>query len=97
MYRNRDFDSKWELPLQAQVLSQDLELNTLLSAMARGNKLIYDICQQTLFQSLDSIDDIKYRQCILKDCLKNPLVVRELYKIATETLIEKRVLLVESI
>ncbi len=72
MYRNRDFDSKWELPSQAQALSQDLGgLKALLLAMAKGDQFIYDICQKTLFQSLDSIDDIRYRQGILKDCLKS--------------------------
>lgn len=90
MYRNRDFDSKWELPSQAQALSQDLGLKVLLLAMAKGDQFIYDICQKTLFQSLDSIDDIRYRQGILKDCLKNPAVIRELYKIVTETHKKKR-------
>lgn len=85
MYQDHDFDSGREPPSQGQELSQDLGLKALLLAMAKGDQFIYDICQKTLFQSLDSIGDIRYRQDILKDCLKSPAIVRELYKVVIET------------
>jgi hypothetical protein len=39
MHKDRDFDRKQALPPNEPALSQDLELNTLLNAMARGDDL----------------------------------------------------------
>ena len=42
MHADRDFDSAAELPAQEPALTQDLELETLLRAMAAGDELIFE-------------------------------------------------------
>jgi DNA mismatch repair ATPase MutS len=65
-------------------LIQDLELDTLLNAMAGGDEFVFEVAEQALLTGLQSdLDTILYRQSILKDCLKNPTVVRGMYALTT--------------
>ena len=89
MYPDRDFDAKQILPFNEAALTQDLELNTLFTAMALGDEFLFDVAKQSVLSSLDSPDAIRYRQEILKDCLKNPAVVREIYRIPIESIENK--------
>jgi DNA mismatch repair ATPase MutS len=72
------------LPPAKEALIQDLELDTLLNAMAQKDEFLFDMAKQAIFSSLDSPEAICYRQAILKDCLKNPTVVREIYRLPIE-------------
>jgi len=91
MYRDWDFDLRQELPWNESALTQDLELGTLLRAMAGNDEFLFDVARQALFSGLrNDIDTILYRQEIVKDCLKNGAAVRELYDLATEALEKKR-------
>lgn len=90
MHRNRDFDLQQALPWNEQVLTQDLELNTLFNAMARGDKFLFDVARKAVLFGLDDLNTIRYRQDILKDCLKNPSIVRDMYAIAVESLDTKK-------
>jgi len=85
MYRDRDFDPEEKLPANEQALMQDLEMDTLFGAMARGDRFLYTIARQAILSSLDDRDTILYRQDILRDCLKNGAVVRELFQIPIES------------
>ncbi len=89
MYPDRDFEAKQKLPFNEAALTQDLELNTLFTAMARGDEFPFDVAKQAILSSLDSPDAIRYRQEILKDCLKNPAIVREIYRIPIESIENK--------
>jgi len=87
MYRDRDFDRQRKLPANEAALTQDLELDTLFDAMAQGDKFLYGVARIAVLTGLDNdLEAIRYRQDVLRDCLKNPAVVRELYRIAEETL-----------
>lgn len=87
MYRDRDFDLQQELPWNEPALTQDLELDTLFNAMALGDRFLFEVAKKAILTSLSNdLDTIRYRQNILKDCLKNPSVVRDLYDIAVETI-----------
>ena len=90
MHRDRDFDLESELPSNADALSQDLELNTLLSTMAAGDRFLFDIASRALLLSLPDPEAIVYRQQILTDCLGQPGVIRELYALAGEALKAER-------
>lgn len=85
MYPNQDFDLNKELPPNYQDLLQDLELNTLLAVMSQEDKFIFDICKQAILSGGKDIKTILYRQDILKDCIKNPEIVREIYQIPIES------------
>ncbi len=84
LFRDRDFDGKREPPWNAPALMQDLELDTLLGGMARGNKFLFDVAKAAVLGgSENDVDTILYRQNCLLDCLRNPAVVRAIYDVAT--------------
>jgi DNA mismatch repair ATPase MutS len=85
MHRDRSFDMERRLPSNEQALAQDIELGVLLSAMAGQDKFLHEVTRRALLSSLVDLDEILYRQSALKDCLKNPLVVRDIYRVAEET------------
>jgi len=87
MYRDRDFDLGQALPWNEPALTQDLELNTLLRGMAGDDAFLFDVARKAILAGLrNDVDTVQYRQAILKDCLKNPTVVRDLYDLAVATL-----------
>ncbi len=80
MHRDCDFDMKAKLPRNESQLIQDLELDTLLQAMAAEDPFLLDVSKKALLTGLgNDIGTILYRQQIVKDCLANPEIVRTLY------------------
>jgi MutS domain V len=78
----RDVDRQPHLSSREQNLIQDLELDTLLQAMAGNDEFLCAVARKALLSGLrNDVNTILYRQEILKDCLQNPAVVRELYKL----------------
>jgi DNA mismatch repair ATPase MutS len=85
MHRDQDFNLQQGLPWNEEALTQDLELNTLLQAMAGADVFLRDVARKALLSGLPSdIETILYRQQVLKDCLKNQAGVRELYDLTVE-------------
>ncbi len=90
MHADRDFDTEHGLPANEDALTADLELNTLLTAMAAGDALLFEVSRRALLDSLTEPDAITYRQQVLADCLETPAVARDLYAIAGEALEAQR-------
>lgn len=90
MYRDRDFDLQRDLPFHEETLTQDLELKTLFNAMAADDKFLLEVARKAVLSSMDDLDAILYRQAILKDCLKNSAVVRNIHAIAVEAIERKQ-------
>lgn len=87
MYRDGDFDLQRTLPPHGQALIQDLELTTLFNAMALDDKFLFAVAKAAVLSGgADDVDAILYRQNILKDCLANPAIVRDLYAIAVDAI-----------
>ena len=84
--RDRDFDLQRPLRPNAPALIQDLELSTLFNSMALGDKFLFDVAQKVTLNSLTDLDAIRYRQDILRDCLKNASIIREIYTLAIEAI-----------
>ena len=85
MYRDRDLEAvEGQIPNGAD-LTQDLELNTLLLAMAQGDEFLCDVARKAVPASLYEPEAILYRQEILLDCQQQPEIVRELYAISVES------------
>ena len=89
MYKDHDFDLQRQLPSNAQALTQDLELNTLFNAMALGDNFLFDVAKKAVLSGLNDLDIIRYRQNILKDCLNNSSIVREIYQIPIDSIENK--------
>ena len=90
LHRDRDFDFGADLPSWHEDLSQDLELTTLRSAMADGDRFLFDVSGQVLLTWLTDIDAIRYRQRVLADCLAQPEVIRAMYAVAVAALQDRR-------
>ena len=101
MHRDRDFLTIEEIPREERyrnygqrqlspherALMQDLEVDTVLRAMAGDDPFLLEVARRALLAGLSNdVDTVLYRQAILKDCLKNPAVVRQLYDLAVETI-----------
>ncbi|MEJ2345720.1 MAG: DNA mismatch repair protein MutS [Gammaproteobacteria bacterium] len=91
MHPDRDFDLEVPLPGNREELVDDLELRTLVSAMAAGDPFLLDVASRTLLTGFGAdIDTILYRQAVLKDCLANPDLARGLYELAVEAIESRR-------
>lgn len=90
MHRDHNFDLERKLPPNEQALTQDLELGVLLKGMAGDDEFLREVTRKAILSSLVDLDQILYRQSVLKDCIKNPSVVRDIYKVAEETTASER-------
>jgi hypothetical protein len=90
LYQDRDFDFGADLPATYEALNRDLELTTLLQAMAAGDKFLLELSAKVLLASLHDPEAIRYRQRILADCLAQPEVIREMYAVTVGALQDKR-------
>ena len=90
LYQDRDFDFGADLPAGYEALNRDLELATVLQAMAAGDKFLLELSAKVLLASLHDPEAIRYRQRILADCLAQPEVIREMYAVAVGALQDKR-------
>jgi len=90
MYPDRDFDPKQELVSNAEELTQDLELNILFEAMAREDRFLFKVGRHVVLTGPNDPETIRYRQDILRDCLKNGDVARQIYEIPIESDRNKR-------
>jgi MutS domain V len=90
LFEAQDFDFDAPLPPNHEDLIQDLELPTLLGAMAQGDKFLHGIAVRIILARLDDPEEIRYRQQVLADCLAHPDIVRNIYDIALGALEDKR-------
>ena len=87
LYKNRIFNPKQALPWNEQALVQDLELETLFKAMSMDDDFLLDVVKNVVLTGMgNNPETINYRQAILKDCLKNQAIVKEIYALAAETI-----------
>jgi DNA mismatch repair ATPase MutS len=86
MHRDRDLDLGQPIPPNAETLTQDLELDTLFDAMARGDNYLHDLANKCLLLSLSDPEEIRYRQRVLSDCLEHPAIVRQMYELSIEAI-----------
>jgi DNA mismatch repair ATPase MutS len=73
-------------PGSDDILTQDLELETLWNAMAAGDEFLFETAKRALLSSLSDPEAIRYRQQVLADCLEHAEIVTQLYALALEAL-----------
>ncbi len=86
MHPDRDFDPERDVPCNEESLVQDLGLDALFEAMARGDAFLRKVARAAVLSSLTDVQAIAYRQEALSDCLQHEAVVRELYAVAVASI-----------
>ncbi|MEK0084687.1 MutS-related protein [Benzoatithermus flavus] len=90
MHEDRDFDLKAAPPWNEADLTQDLELGTLLDAMAQGDPFLREVAKKAVLSGLTDPTAILYRQAVLRDCLSNRGPIRAIYRLAVEAIAAER-------
>lgn len=90
MYVDQDLHHDAPEPMNAADLVDDLELTTLIRAMAAGDELIASVVRSVLLHPLTEPEQVAYRQHVLDDCLHQPDAVRALYDLAEEAIAAER-------
>jgi DNA mismatch repair ATPase MutS len=90
LHPERPFDLEAPQPPNADALVQDLELDTVLDAMAGGDMFLREVSAACLLDGLRDPAAILHRQAALRDALERPDVVRALYDLAVDALASKR-------
>jgi hypothetical protein len=86
LFRDRDFDPSSPRPANEADLTADLALDGVLGAMAAGDRFLLATARSIILSPLDNPADIRYRQAVLADVIRNPGAVREIYGIAVEAI-----------
>ena len=84
-------DHSQGFPWNADALLHDLQLETLLSAMAGEDDCIYVVARKELLTGAANDEaTIRYRQEVLADCLASPEIIRSMHAAAADALREDR-------
>ena len=89
MFKDRNFIVSKDGIFNSDVTLRDLEIQEVLNLMSGKDEFIMSVCKSALANPLTSIDEINYRQEILKDCLNNKEITKKLYSICES--IENRI------
>jgi MutS domain V len=84
MHPDRDFDAGADPPERWAAVARDLELDTLVSAMAGRDTLIATVAAAALAAPASDRATIAHRQAVLADCLAHPALVRSVYALAAQ-------------
>ena len=84
LWPDRDFDPKLAPLDRWEELVQDLSLATLFGAMAGEDEYLRPVVQTVVLHSVSDPAVIRYRQEVLADCVQNPGVAEELYRLAVQ-------------
>jgi MutS domain V len=74
------------LPWNQEALRQDLGLDIVFNAMARGDQFLWDTALVAMLHSLTDPETIRYRQQAYLDCNGNAPIIREIYQIAVDAI-----------
>lgn len=90
MFPDRDFDLKQDLPPLASALVQDLELTTLFAAMSGGDKFLAEVIPKAVLIGSADPATLLYPQAILRDCLSQEPLFRQIYALVVEAIESER-------
>lgn len=84
LHAARDFDWHREVLWNETTIAQDLELYIVYRAMAARDEFLHDVAKKVVPVSLVDLDEIRYRQAVLEDCIGHEATVRRIYALAVE-------------
>ncbi|GAB2583052.1 DNA mismatch repair protein MutS [Dyella jejuensis] len=86
-----NFDLTQALPRHAAILRQDLELDLLLKAMAGEDEFLLEVARKVVLLGFgNDVQTILYRHDVLRDSLKYPALIRQMYAFSVEAVEAKR-------
>lgn len=85
MFKDKNFILKNEGMYNKEVTLGDIETETIIRMASDKDLLMTNVLREVLANPLTDLEEIKYRQRVLKDSLENKDVVRELYQICLDT------------
>lgn len=90
LYADEDLD--WSAkPFETHPdLVRDLDIETVVDAMASNDPYLYEIAANALLIRLTDVDQITYRQHVVSDCLRYPKEIRALYDLVAHATDSKR-------
>ncbi len=77
---------RWHADPVVEDLASDLDLGSLWDAMAGGDEVVLLAVRAAMLAEPLTVEQIRYRQAVLADCLAHPGVVRDLYATACRAL-----------
>jgi DNA mismatch repair ATPase MutS len=86
-------DRNWRdgLTAETRALVQDLDLEAVLRAMASEDEFLFCVARHALLSGFEnSLETIHHRQAALKDALRNPALIREMYDLTVQIIEMKR-------
>ncbi|MFO7942336.1 MAG: DNA mismatch repair protein MutS [Bacillota bacterium] len=75
-------DPRFDPPEHLLGVERDLELDLVLDAMADGDFTVREVSRSLLLGFETKREPAIYRQRVLRDCLRNPELIRDLYSLA---------------
>ena len=84
--KDSDFDLDKPPPSNESALVQDLELEKIFQVMSGGDKFVLSVVSRVMLASLTDPGAIRYRQEVLRECIEQPEIIREIYDLVIETL-----------
>lgn len=87
LFERYDDQSREEI-LPGDSMVEDLNLDYIFKAMSQGDTYLYHTAKSVVLDSITDINTIIYRQDILKDCINNNFIIKELYNVASEAIEE---------
>lgn len=82
LYPEGSEDPRFDPPEYLLGIERDIELEIVVEAMADRDVTIREVSRSLLLGFETQGDLVRYRQEVLRDCLKNPGVIRDLYSLA---------------
>jgi len=88
LFPDRDYDARLPAPPQWPDVAQDLEVQTLLAAMAQDDPFLLDVSAHVLMAACGTADAevVAHRQGALRDVLDHPEQIRALYALVVEAI-----------
>ncbi|MDA8395392.1 MAG: DNA mismatch repair protein MutS [Candidatus Dormibacteraeota bacterium] len=90
LFSERDYDGQGELPDWSADLSEDLGLEAVWSGMSGGDRFLWDVARRVILDSLQSTEEIDYRQEVARDFLAHPEALEKLYQVAVDAVESER-------
>jgi len=90
LFKDQDFNDQLSLTDAQKDLAIDVGIIPLIKRLAQKDQFIEKVFEIALCNPLTLVEEIEYRQDILKDCIANEDLIRSLYALTSDVLLRRR-------